>query len=74
MTSEPMASLNLKLNVSIVNALWTIIAGHSFDLDDPRLHKVVEACDNATRGVNRFSTLVYLFPGLARHFWSGYQR
>jgi len=30
-------SLNQTINVSIVNALWTILVGDSFQLDDPRL-------------------------------------
>ena len=42
-------SLNLKLNLSIVNALWLLLSGERFSLEDPKLKAIVSKFDAALR-------------------------
>ena len=42
-------SVNLKLNLSIVNALWVLLAGDRFELEDPKLQAIVSKFDDALR-------------------------
>ena len=42
-------SVNLKLNLSIVNALWVLLAGDRFELEDPKLQSIVSKFDAALR-------------------------
>ena len=35
-------SLNLRLNISIVNALWVILVGEQLDLEDPTLAEILK--------------------------------
>ena len=52
-TGEPV-DLQAKLNVSIVNALWFLLVGENFSLEDPRLHHIVNLINDTVR-VRRFS-------------------
>ncbi len=72
-TALPKVSLNAKVNISILNALWVIVSGQSFELDDPQLNKVVQAFDNAIRNTNRSSVLALYFPRIAKRVWSPYK-
>ena len=68
-------SLNLKLNLSIVNALWLLLSGERFSLEDPKLKAIVSKFDAALRlGSN--STLHQLLgaisPILTKIFNPGY--
>ncbi len=38
--------LNRTMNVSILNALWSIVVGETFELDDPRFTKIISLIDN----------------------------
>ena len=42
-------SLNRTLNISIVNALWFILAGEKLELNDPKLNELTEAIDDVLR-------------------------
>ena len=39
-------NLNRTMNVSILNALWSIVVGDRFELDDPKLSGVIQMIDN----------------------------
>ena len=49
-------SVNLKLNLSIVNALWVILTGERFDLEDPELQTIVSKFDAVLRFTGGFGT------------------
>jgi hypothetical protein len=34
------------MNISVLNALWSILVGEKLDLDDPKLKLVIEMFDN----------------------------
>ena len=34
--------MNLRLNISIVNALWVILVGEQLDLEDPTLAEILK--------------------------------
>jgi hypothetical protein len=70
----PEISLISPVNIAIVNALWTIVTGENYDLDDPRILKIVQTIDKAVRSTNRLNIWAYYFPGLARHFWKGFKQ
>lgn len=38
--------LNRMMNISIINALWSIIAGEKFDLEDPKFGKITNLIDD----------------------------
>ena len=42
-------TLNRTLNISIVNALWFILAGEKLELNDPKLNELTEAIDDVLR-------------------------
>lgn len=42
-------SMNLKLNLSIVNALWYLLTGEHFDLEDAKLQAIVAKFDAVLR-------------------------
>ena len=66
--AAPRIDLNFKLNISIVNSLWLIMAGKSFELGDPELLRVVKALDAVLRGAQFSSLASTLFPGLYKRF------
>ena len=49
-------SVNLKLNLSIVNALWVLLTGDRFELEDPKLQSIVSKFDAALRFTGSFGT------------------
>ena len=53
------------LGVSIVNALWAIIVGERFDLEDPKLLKVVHSMDQLIHGSSPSSPLAAILPSPA---------
>jgi cytochrome P450 family 2 subfamily AA/AD len=53
---KPM-NLNLKMNLPIVNALWYILVGEHFELEDPKLAAIVTQFDKALRLESRPSLL-----------------
>jgi cytochrome P450 len=64
-------SLDMVFNSSVVNALWTIISGTRFELDDPELKQLARILDemvqesgNATV-LNMFPSVRHIAPGLS---------
>ena len=47
-------SINFKLNLSIVNALWVLLTGHRFELEDPKLLAIVSKFDAILRFTGGF--------------------
>ncbi len=61
---EPISVRNI-FNISVVNALWTLIAGKRFELNDPDLIEIVHKTDRLVAESSNV-TLVNLFPSV-RH-------
>ena len=38
--------LNRMMNVSIINALWSIVAGRKFELEDPKFGEIIRLIDD----------------------------
>ncbi len=53
--------LSGSMNISIINALWSIIVGERLDLDDPNLLRVVDSI-NKTIKASPVSPLVAVLP------------
>ena len=69
-------SLNLKLNLSIVNALWLLLSGERFSLEDPKLKAIVSKFDAALRLESNSSLhqlLGAISPNLTKIFNHGYK-
>ncbi len=56
-------SLNLRLNVFIVNALWNILTGERLPYNSPRMEKIVRAIDNLITNANLSGPLA-IFPSI----------
>ena len=41
--------MNRTMNISILNALWSILVGEKLDLDDPKLAKIIQMFDGLFR-------------------------
>jgi len=68
-------SMSLIYNVSVVNALWTIISGTRLSLDDPALHNLIEKIDAMMKEFGH-ATVLNVVPSI-RHVmpeWSGWNR
>ena len=69
--------MNLKLNLSIVNALWFLLTGERFSLDDPKLKAIVSKIDAMLRlesGLSAFSQLMQVIsPKLTKKFNKGFE-
>ena len=50
--------LNSKMNLSIVNALWQLLVGEKFQLDDQRLHHIVNLLNEAVQARGNSSILL----------------
>jgi len=62
-------TLNLKLNLSIVNALWVILVGEELDLDDPQFIEIVQLIDKVLRVNTRINFFLnFLSPALTKRF------
>ncbi len=60
------------MNVSILNALWSILVGEKLDLDDPKLAKIIQMFDYLFREVdNPGSPAFALLPHLSMAKWPG---
>jgi hypothetical protein len=57
--------MSCTMSVSIVNALWAIIVGERFDLEDPKLLHVVESINKLINGSNPSSPLGAILPSPA---------
>ena len=61
-------SVYLIYNLSVVNALWTLISGSRFSLTDPKLIHLVTKMDQLVKESGN-ATLLNVFPSL-RHIGS----
>ena len=41
-SGEKLIDLSLKMNISIVNALWVLLVGEKLDLNDEKLARIVQ--------------------------------
>ena len=53
------------MNLSIVNALWLILTGESFDLEDKKLNDLVKKFDSALRIEGRLTFLDQLLAAIS---------
>ena len=51
-------TLSLKLNISIVNALWTILVGEQLELTDPKIVDLISLFDKFVRSGTRPSVFL----------------
>ena len=68
-------TMSLIFNVSVLNALWTLLTGSRLPLDDPKLQDMVQKVDALMKEFGNV-TVLSVFPGL-RHIipeWSGWNR
>jgi hypothetical protein len=56
-------SMNQIFNISVINGLWTLISGSKFELDDPRLIKLIQYMDLAIKLSGNTGVLT-IFPWL----------
>ena len=63
-TEEPL-KMSLIYNLSVVNALWTLLTGSRLSLDDEKLKRLVEKIDEMVKEAGNV-TILNLIPGL-RH-------
>lgn len=56
--------LCFKTNLSIVNALWMIIAGQRFNLNDQGLLRLVQSVEKVMKSAQVASLLAILFPNI----------
>jgi hypothetical protein len=56
--------LKNKFNISVINALWTLISGTRYELDHPDLLDIVKKVDRLTNSSQ--SSLANLFPWLSK--------
>nr|AKH03512.1 cytochrome P450 3075B1 [Paracyclopina nana] len=65
-------NLNLKMNLAIVNALWYILVGENFELEDEKLQAIVAQFDQILRQESRPSfldkLLMMIHPKLTKLF------
>ena len=58
------------MNLSIINALWVILVGEKFKLDDPKLNEVVKLFDELFRKTaGTFSPFASLLPHPSMAKW-----
>jgi len=62
------------MNISILNALWSILVGEKLDLDDPKLAKVIEMFDYLFRNVDGAETARALLPHPSMSKWPGIRK
>lgn len=56
--------MNLKLNLSIVNALWYLLTGEHFDLEDAKLQAIVAKFDAVLRLEIKSTPLTTILEGV----------
>jgi len=60
------------MNISILNALWSILVGEKLDLDDPKLAEIIKMFDNFFRQANGpSSTISAILPHSSMVKWPG---
>jgi methyl farnesoate epoxidase/farnesoate epoxidase len=67
--SDQALSLSGTFNVSIVNALWSIITGEKLDMENPASKKVVDSINHLVRNANPLSPLTAALPHPSMAKW-----
>jgi len=68
-------SLNMVMNVSVVNALWVILVGEELSLDNPKLQTIVQAVEDMIRANSSKNLLLSsLGPFFVRHLDPHFKR
>nr|AKH03514.1 cytochrome P450 3075C1 [Paracyclopina nana] len=62
-------NLNRTMNVSILNALWSIVVGERFELDDPKLATVIHMIDNMLKNGSPISAVTAMLPHWSMAKW-----
>ena len=57
------------MNVSTVNAFWSMLAGENFQLDDPKLLEIVQIMDNLIRSTAPVSIFAASLPHPSMAKW-----
>ena len=56
-------SMSLIYNVSVVNALWTLLNGTRLSLDDPAMHNLLQKIDAMVKESGQ-ATILKVFPSI----------
>ena len=64
-------SMNLIYNVSVVNALWTLLNGTRLSLDDPALHNLLQKIDAMVKEAGQ-ATILNVVPSIRQGFLKPY--
>lgn len=60
--------LNLMMNISIINTLWSITVSETLDIKDENVRRTVSTIDKAIKGAGHMHPLTLIFPFLAKLF------
>ncbi len=72
--NEPV-DLNRTMNISILNALWSILVGEKLDLDDPKLAEIIQLFDSFFRTANGpASAISAILPHSSMVKWPGIRK
>ena len=55
-------NLQRRVNVSVLNALWSLLVGEKFQLDDPKLLEIVDVMDEMLRNTGASGALATMLP------------
>lgn len=67
--------LNRTMNISILNALWSILVGERLDLEDPKLAMIIELFDELLReNSGPTSPIVQILPHPSMAKWPGLRK
>ena len=64
-------SMSLIYNVSVVNALWTLLNGTRLSLDDPALHNLLQKIDAMVKESGQ-ATILNVVPSIRQGFLAPY--
>ena len=64
-------SMSLIYNVSVVNALWTLLNGTRLSLDDPALHNLLQKIDAMVKEAGQ-ATILNVVPSIRQGFQKPY--
>ena len=64
-------SMSLIYNVSVVNALWTLLNGTRLSLDDPALHNLLQKIDAMVKEAGQ-ATILNVVPSIRQGFLKPY--
>jgi methyl farnesoate epoxidase/farnesoate epoxidase len=65
---EPI-NLNGTMNISVLNALWSILVGENLDLEDPNLIKIVNLVNAVVNGPSPMNAVSLILPHESMATW-----